>query len=404
MKNMCVKKYLASLLGVVCILGLCSGCGQEKNAAQGQEITEIPEEDYRSDEEPPQTVDSEQSDKDSAKEFVNGRSLTAEELEEYTEWIQERSNYGFLLSEWENPTQVNLYEVFYNGAEIAREGTEAEKQAFMDRNGLQEINTDFYAMDKAAVSAMVFEKVGLAYDMLVAKGNEGLENWYDAENDSFCTETGDTNYVKFICTDGMINEEGTRVTLHCDGDDWVEACKVMVAEGEGERMFLSNHIISGLILDVEEEPVEETEDTGKAETAVGCLIDEYYFENLHTDADVSAVENSYILGDWSQITKEALQGIWYHHPKDVGESKEYDVVLQFDGDNAVVYYPAVQFDGDAYYEWDIVDRSDRGLCPELAIYWRGTKDGELAWYILGISEGRDYFWCNGEVFYRQKIT
>ena len=73
----------------------------------------------------------------------------------------------------------------------------------------------------------------------------------------------------------------------------------------------------------------------------------------------------------------------------------------FDGDKAVVYYPAVEFYGDTYYEWDVVDRSSRGLCPELAIYWRGTKEGELAWYILGISEERDYFWCNGEVFYKQ---
>ncbi len=49
----------------------------------------------------------------------------------------------------------------------------------------------------------------------------------------------------------------------------------------------------------------------------------------------------------------------------------------------------------------VIHRQSRGLCPELAIYWRGTKEGELAWYILGISEERDYFWCNGEVFYKQ---
>lgn len=48
---------------------------------------------------------------------------------------------------------------------------------------------------------------------------------------------------------------GTRVILRCDGDEWVKTCEVEVAEGEGERGFLSNHIIDGLMLDVEEESV-----------------------------------------------------------------------------------------------------------------------------------------------------
>lgn len=279
------KKGKILALAGMCMLVLCFGCGQEDGAAQGIEepsyteddlpgkagdveglTNEIPDSAYVSGEDlDSDAVDGEEvkGEADGGQELEDGllgkvwggRSLTPEELQEYSEWIQERSNYGFLLSEWENPTQVDLYEVFYNGAGISREGTEAEKKAYLDRNGLQEINTDFYAMDKAAVSAMLLGKVGLSYDELVAKGSDGLENWYDAETDSFCTEAGDTNYVKFICTDGVINEEGTRVILRCDGDEWVKTCEVEVAEGEGERGFLGNHIIDGLMLDVEEESV-----------------------------------------------------------------------------------------------------------------------------------------------------
>lgn len=432
-----MRRGLVILAGI-CGLVFCVGCGQKDGAVQGQEISgtlgeaenddvsvgaekvlsdgdsgqvddgETDSEDVQSaDADDGKTADAvqEKGDQSAAGEGQpdekesdipeNGRKLTKEELADYTEWVQEASNYGFLLSDWENPAQIDLYQVFYTGAGKGRPGTDEEKRVHLARWNQAEIETDFGAIDKTDVDALLLEKVGFTYDELVANGSEGMEDWYYAETDSFCSESGDTNYIAFLCTDGVVNEEGTVVTLYCDGDDWVRTCEVKVSVEAGRRTFLGNHIMEGFFLDTE--AFSGVEAGGKS----GCLIADSVFENLNMDADASDVENSYVLGDWSRITKEALQGVWYHHPKDVGESTEYNVVLQFDGDKAAVYYPAVDFYGDAYYEWDIVDRSSRGLCPELAIYWRGTKEGELAWYILGISEKRDYFWCNGEVFYRQ---
>lgn len=427
-----MRKKSGVLAGIL-IIGLCAGCGQREYAAQEQETVGVLDEAGGSDEaeagdaeavgedvdahggndaadavsgqtvpmqesgETAPPAEEEEPDGTGLDIPENGRRLTAEELEEYTEWVQDNSNYGFLLSDWENPTQIDLYQVFYSGAGVARQGTEEEKQAFLERHDQQEIYTDFIAIDKADVDALLVEKTGLTYDELVMKGSKGMEDWYYAETDSFCSESGDTNYCQFVCTDGVINEEGTMVTLQCDGDDWVRTCEVEVIIISEPWGIVGNHITEGMVLD----RLEPSEAADAIQEGTGRLIEESVFENLRMDADASAVENTYVLGDWSRITKEALQGIWYYHPKDVGESKEYDVVLQFDGDRAVVYYPAVGFYGDAYYEWDIVDRSDRRLCPELAIYWRGTKEGELAWYILGLSEENDYFWCNGEVFYRQ---
>ncbi|MCI8323256.1 MAG: hypothetical protein HFI54_06370 [Lachnospiraceae bacterium] len=439
-----MRKKLAVLAGV-CVLGLCVGCGQQADgAAQGHEISEadvsetendgaeadgegglsggdaLPDEaGGLADEAGAAETEADSADvqpaaddwnraglesgepSPSAKEEKgleipeNGRRLTEEELAEYTEWIQDFSNYGFLLSDWENPAEIDLYQVFYSSAGVGRPGTDEEKQAHLARWNYAEIETDFGAIDKVAVDALLLEKVGFTYDGLVAKGSRGMKDWYYAETDSFCSESGDTNYCRFVCVDGVLNEDGTVVTLQFDGDDWVRTCEVKVSVESGHRRFLSNHIAEGWIRDTETFSETHTEERGD------CLIEASVFENLNMDADASAVENTYVLGDWGKITKEALQGIWYYHPKDVGDSEEYDVVLQFDGDKAVVYYPAVEFYGDTYYEWDVVDRSSRGLCPELAIYWRGTKEGELAWYILGISEERDYFWCNGEVFYKQ---
>lgn len=332
---------------------------------------------------------------DAAKEPAGDRKLTAAELEEYTEWIRENGNYGFLLSEWDCPEQIDLMQVFYGGAGIGGTGTQEQKEAFLARYGQEEIYTDFMALEKSDVSAFLTEKVGLSYDELVAKGNVSLESIYYPETDSFCLERGDTNYCAFLCTDGVESRDGTGVTLYFEGDDWYRKCETRIIEEAGKRRFLCNRILEGM-----ESDGNQAYGSVRADGGV-CLIDPSVLDNLQTNADASAVENKYVLGDWSKITKEALQGTWYSHPKDMGEDTKYDVVLQFDGDDAIVFYPSVDFYGDARYEWDVVDRSDRGLCPELAVYWRGTKEGELAWYILGISDNRDYFWCNGEVFYRQ---
>ncbi len=425
-----VKKYFIGLLGISMGVFL-TGCGKTDGTTAGQDTTELPggayvsDEDAGSDEEadegfkdadisdaledeaeepveaavsnePSKTVNAEQPD-DSVLEIPEGgRRLTEEELAEYTEWVRDFSNYGFLLSEWQVPTEIDLFEVFYNGAGISHEGTDEQKQAYLDRYGQEEIYTDFWVMNKSDVNVFLLEKVGLTYDELLAKGNTELEEIYYPEFDCFCLEAGDTNYCMLECTDGVVNEEGTIVTLIFQSDDMrVEKCQVKVNIVGGTKGILSNHIIEGSAVGA------SVTLSANAPGEAACLIEESVFENLHTDADASAVENDYVLGDWNKITKEALQGTWYHHPKDVGDSKEYDVVLQFDGEDAIVYYPAVGFYGEARYEWDVVDRSGRGLCPELAIYWRGTHDGELAWYILGISDAKDYFWCNGEVFYKQ---
>lgn len=249
------------LIGI-CVLCLCGGCGQEPAAASDEaDALQESEESLVTDEED---------------EAESDRSLTEEELAEYTEWIQDSSNYGFLLSDWDDPTQIDLYEVFYTGAGIAREGTEEEEQAFMERYDQSEIYLDFYAIDKADVNALLLEKVGLTYDELVAMGSEGMEEAYYAETDSFCTEYGDTNYCEFVCTDGEISEEGTIVTLYCDGDDWVSSCEVTLNVAADHRMFLCNHITDGLILERDDTYMESDDIYTESDDTYNEADDEYY--------------------------------------------------------------------------------------------------------------------------------
>lgn len=264
-----MRKKIAVLTGIY-MLCLCAGCGQQADGAvqdRGQEISEADVSEAENDgavqpadlddggqadaaqenEEPATSAEEGRPEEKESDTSENGTQLTAEELAEYTEWIQDHSNYGFLLSDWENPAQIDLYQVFYTSAGVGRPGTEEEKQAHIARWDLTEIETDFGAIDKAAVDALLLEKVGFTYDELVAKGSKGMGDWYYVETDSFCSESGDTNYCQFVCKDGVRNEDGTVVILQCEGDDWVRTCEVKVSAGPGHRRFLGNHIVEGWI-------------------------------------------------------------------------------------------------------------------------------------------------------------
>lgn len=414
------KKCVAAI-GMVC-MGLLFGCGADREAeSTGAQESEMEnalktEQDAQENltEEGNLTEDQESAEdrgsitEDSAGQDEDGdggqkeRKLTQEELAEYTKWLNQRDNYGFLLSDWNTPEQINLLEVFYNGAGISQQATEEQIQIYLKQEGQEELYTDFWVITHEKINDFMLEKLGLTYDELTAKGNLSFEDAYLVDADCFAMEVGDTNYTQFEAVSGTENEEGTIITLHyrnthlstIEWVEWVEAGEVVITKDS--RQFLSNHIVEGAILDGAWQSSEPVDTQGLV-----CLIGDEVFQNLHTDADASAVEGSYTVGDWSKITKEALQGTWYYHPSGEGDSTQYDVILQFDGDDAIVYYPSVDFYGDTRYEWDIIDRSERGLCPELAIYWNGRDWGPLAWYILGLSDAGDYFWCNGEVFYKQ---
>ncbi len=192
----------------------------------------------------------EQSDDEIETEPLIGRKLTPEELQIYTELLQDRSNYGFLLSNWDDPTEINLFEVFYNGATIYRVGTEAEIEAFLERNQQDALYTDFWVIDKTAMNNFLLEKVGLTYDAYVMKGGKSMDNDYYAEFDSFCWEAGDTNYCMFVCTDGVENEEGTIVTLRYEATySWIQKGEVQMHK---DGRFIYNHVLKGEILEPSE--------------------------------------------------------------------------------------------------------------------------------------------------------
>lgn len=97
--------------------------------------------------------------------------------------------------------------------------------------------------------------------------------------------------------------------------------------------------------------------------------------------------------DFNEILNASYIGTWY--------TPECNQAMRIFEDGCYLYFPALELYGDQLYEWEIVDRSDRGLCPMLEIYVNGKECSGFAFYICGKRE--NYFWCNSQasIFYKQ---
>lgn len=97
--------------------------------------------------------------------------------------------------------------------------------------------------------------------------------------------------------------------------------------------------------------------------------------------------------DFKKTLHQDYIGTWY--------DPESGEALRLLPDKAFVYISYLDMYGDEAYEWEIIDRSDKGLCPELAIYYGGRGTPPLAYYIAGYREGYFYGSVQGYVFYKQ---
>lgn len=137
------------------------------------------------------------------------RNLTAEELQTFTDYINEGDNwgnYGFLLSVYDAPAEINLDNLFYNGAGIADTPmSEEEKKEYLAVTGQEEIYTDITRIEAAELDAFLLEKTGLSYMEM----KYPLSWVYLKKYDIYCMEHGDTNYQTFTCVSGSTQDEKT---------------------------------------------------------------------------------------------------------------------------------------------------------------------------------------------------
>lgn len=170
------------------------------------------------------------------------RELSEEEREFFTDFIQEMGNYGFLLSEYEIPGDVNLSEVLYSGAGFGVGIPEEDIPLYLEKTQEEEIYTDCVKMSRQDIDDFLKGKTGLGLDEM----NHSPDMVYLKETDAYYNQAGDTNYLPFACTGGTT--QGYTYRLHfTPAADWAEGegdRETVLIKTDGGYLFLSNHILT----------------------------------------------------------------------------------------------------------------------------------------------------------------
>ena len=136
------------------------------------------------------------------------------------------------------------------------------------------------------------------------------------------------------------------------------------------------------------------------------IFDDQVINGFITDADTSVIKpymKKYTYkGDYSDILSDdsRFYGLWY--------DPNMDETLYITANGAEVYIPYLDEYGitDGFgsaFQYELIDRTARGKCPELAIYINGPDKGPLAYYIGGITDNLFWTYDKSQIFYRQEI-
>ena len=136
------------------------------------------------------------------------------------------------------------------------------------------------------------------------------------------------------------------------------------------------------------------------------IFDDQVINGFITDADTSVIKpymKKYTYkGDYSDILSDdsRFYGLWY--------DPNMDETLYITANGAEVYIPYLDEYGitDGFgsaFQYELIDRTARGKCPELAIYINGPDKGPLAYYIGGITDKLFWTYDKSQIFYRQEI-
>lgn len=176
------------------------------------------------------------------------RTLTSQECEEFTEWICQRDHYGFLLSDYERPQEINWDEVFYAGAGLEMDAiSEEETRKYLAVVDQEEIYTDINRLTAMQIEEFVQKKTGLSYQEM-----ERPLSWvYLPEEKLYFSEHGDTNYMNFTCVSGQQTDDEI-YELQCipgEGEEdllsYYSPCVLTLKKSGADYQFCSNRFVEG---------------------------------------------------------------------------------------------------------------------------------------------------------------
>ncbi len=227
---------------LLCVIFIC-GCGREEEApvstAEDNFIAGQTES-----EEQPVTIPDASSEIATETETPSAKpaELSAAECQFFTDFIQKTENYGFLLSDYDEPQDVDLNQVFYTGAGIGEGIPEEDLLQYLAAAGQEELMTDCLKLPRQSVEDFLQRKLGIGLEEM----RTPFEWLYLPETDSYYREAGDTNYFLFSCVEGR--RQGNTYTLcFAPEEDWgalFSGCETVLVETEAEYRFVSNHFLT----------------------------------------------------------------------------------------------------------------------------------------------------------------
>lgn len=231
-----MKRKILGIVLCMAMAGSMIACGSPEEP--DQEVLKVSQENQENTEstemvEPTKVVEEEEA-----------RELSKEELDELTKFVQQSGNYGFLLSEYDAPEDVELGEVFHNGAGFSEEMTTQEVEAYLKECDQEELQTDCVKVTANNVEDLLQKSLGIG----LADMHTRMDGVYLEDYDAYYHEAGDTNYISFVCESGQVKGDIYTVKFVNESEDVspvyaVETTLKKTAEG---YHFLSNRNLEDL--------------------------------------------------------------------------------------------------------------------------------------------------------------
>lgn len=369
-----MKKTLKFVLsGLLLSLLALSGCASEREnstaealdsdetiSAQESERNEMsdsvaeqdPAKEQEASENERSAAEQETSDRqDTLAEWKASNELSDEEISSFTDFISSMENYGFLLSEYTAPADIDLNEVFYCGAGIATHSlTDDERAAYEQESGFP-IELDVECITTTQINDFLLEKTGCSLEEM-----NGLLSWiYLEQYDSYVSQHGDTNYCQFICVGGKRIEEDI-FEIHYQTEFGNNYGVLTLRKNGGNYLFVSNQrvyfpdlsglsdeVIKQLEVFAENKDVWNMNEYESLSYSVVDLDNDGSLELIISaeDKDRRVSENHFYRTDDTFSKLEELPQEYYE------ENSEFDIAANIferyieaytDGD--IIYYPA----------------------------------------------------------------
>ncbi len=174
------------------------------------------------------------------------RTLSQEECAVLEKYINETANYGFLLSVYDKPQDLDAEQVFYIGAGLDLVlPSEEEREAYLEETGEEEA-VNLFGIGAHQASDYLQYKAGVSLDELTTQPDwvylEEYDTYYQCHGDE------DTNICVFEVTDAAVQGDYYRVHYRArreaqDLDGWhIPVYEVILKRNGDSYRFCSNRL------------------------------------------------------------------------------------------------------------------------------------------------------------------